>query len=165
MFAARIAARNFSWPIHAGKGLAAPHATRNGHFYWESGLWTRSLPKSLTGNGFLPYPSVSAAISDIIGNCWGNSVRPPTKLFLKPWLPKLAMMLFSPAWLPLSRPLATYPIHDNDLFKAGIPRNFQIFDPLDFIAEVTQHIPNKGEHQIRYYGWLASRRRKARRVF
>jgi len=58
-----------------------------------------------------------------------------------------------------------YPIHDNDLFKAGIPRNFQIFDPLDFIAEVTQHIPNKGEHQIRYYGWLASRRRKARRVF
>ena len=35
---------------------------------------------------------------------------------------------------------------------AGIPRNFEVFDPLDFLAEVTQHIPNKGEHQIRYYG-------------
>jgi hypothetical protein len=32
----------------------------------------------------------------------------------------------------------------------GIPRNFEVFDPLDFLAEVTQHIPNKGEHQIRY---------------
>jgi hypothetical protein len=27
-----------------------------------------------------------------------------------------------------------------------------VYDPLDFLAEVTQHIPNKGEHQIRYYG-------------
>lgn len=24
---------------------------------------------------------------------------------------------------------------------SGIPRNFEIFDPLDFLAEVTQHIP------------------------
>jgi hypothetical protein len=23
----------------------------------------------------------------------------------------------------------------------GIPRNFEVFDPLDFLAEVTQHIP------------------------
>jgi len=34
----------------------------------------------------------------------------------------------------------------------GIPRNFEVFEPLDFVAEVTQHIPDKGEHQIRYYG-------------
>jgi hypothetical protein len=25
-----------------------------------------------------------------------------------------------------------------------VSRNFQVFDPLDFLAEVTQHIPNKG---------------------
>jgi hypothetical protein len=31
-------------------------------------------------------------------------------------------------------------------------RNYEIYDPLDFLAEVTQHIPNKGEHQIWYYG-------------
>ncbi len=35
---------------------------------------------------------------------------------------------------------------------AGIARNFEVYDPLDFLAEVTRHIPNKGEHPIRYYG-------------
>jgi len=41
----------------------------------------------------------------------------------------------------------------------GIPRNYELFDPLDFLAAVTQHIPNKGEHQIRYYGWYSNKRR------
>jgi hypothetical protein len=45
----------------------------------------------------------------------------------------------------------------------GIPRNFEVFDPLDFLAEVTQHIPNKGEHQIRYYGFYSNKRRGMRR--
>ena len=27
-------------------------------------------------------------------------------------------------------------------------RNFQVFDALEFLAEVTQHIPNKGQHLI-----------------
>ena len=40
----------------------------------------------------------------------------------------------------------------------GIPRNFEVFDPLDFLAEVTQHIPNKGEHQIRYYGCYSNKK-------
>ncbi|MBN1576868.1 MAG: transposase [Chitinispirillaceae bacterium] len=34
-----------------------------------------------------------------------------------------------------------------------------MFDPLDFLAAATQHIPNKGEHQIRYYGWYSNKRR------
>ena len=38
-----------------------------------------------------------------------------------------------------------------DLF-GGVARNYQLFEPLDFLAELTQHIPNKGEHFIRYYG-------------
>ena len=29
----------------------------------------------------------------------------------------------------------------------------------NFLAEVTQHIPNKGEHQIRYYGWYSNKKR------
>jgi len=37
--------------------------------------------------------------------------------------------------------------------------NFEVFDPLDFLAEVTQHIPNKGEHLIRYYGFYLNKRR------
>jgi len=43
-----------------------------------------------------------------------------------------------------------------DLF-GGVPRNFQVLDALDFLAEVTQHIPDKGEHLARYYGWYAHR--------
>lgn len=43
-----------------------------------------------------------------------------------------------------------FPILGNEKLKAGAKRNFEIFDPVDFLAKVTQHIPNKGEHQIRY---------------
>ena len=46
--------------------------------------------------------------------------------------------------------------------RAGGNRNFQVFDPLDFLAEVTQHIPNKGEHTIRYYGWYSNKSRGMR---
>lgn len=46
---------------------------------------------------------------------------------------------------------------------AGGPRrNFQVFSALDFLAEVTQHIPDKGEHLVRYYGWYSFRRRGMR---
>jgi len=44
----------------------------------------------------------------------------------------------------------------------GVKRNFQIFDPLDFLAELTQHIPNKGEHLIRYYGHYSNKARGMR---
>ena len=52
-----------------------------------------------------------------------------------------------------------FPISDDGTLMAGIPRNFEVFDPLDFLAEVTQHIPNKGEHQVRYYGWYSNKKR------
>ena len=41
-------------------------------------------------------------------------------------------------------------------------RNFQVFDPLDFLAEVTQHIPDPGQHLILYYGWYSNKTRGAR---
>jgi hypothetical protein len=50
-----------------------------------------------------------------------------------------------------------------DLF-GGVPRNFQVLDALDFLAEVTQHIPDKGEHLARYYGWYSHRCRGLRAV-
>ena len=40
-----------------------------------------------------------------------------------------------------------FPILGNEKLAAGIKRNFEMFEPLDFLAEVTQHIPNRGEHQ------------------
>ena len=46
--------------------------------------------------------------------------------------------------------------------KSGTSRNYEIFDPLDFLAEVTQHIPNKGQHQIHYYGSYSNKKRGLR---
>jgi len=40
-----------------------------------------------------------------------------------------------------------------------LTRNFEIFDPLDFLAQVTQHIPDKGQHLIRYYGRYSNKTR------
>jgi hypothetical protein len=34
---------------------------------------------------------------------------------------------------------------------------------LEFLAEVTQHIPDKGEHLVRYYGWYSHRQRGIRK--
>ena len=45
----------------------------------------------------------------------------------------------------------------------GPNRNFEIFDPLDFLAAVTCHIPNRGEHLVRYYGYYSSVQRGRRR--
>ena len=33
-----------------------------------------------------------------------------------------------------------------------IHRNFEIFSPCDFIAAITQHIPDKSFQLVRYYG-------------
>ena len=52
-----------------------------------------------------------------------------------------------------------FPLSGDATLMKGIPRNFEVFEPLDFLAEVTQHIPNKGEHQIRYYGWYSNKKR------
>jgi hypothetical protein len=46
--------------------------------------------------------------------------------------------------------------------RSGPKRNFQVFSALDFLAEVTQHIPDKGEHLVRYYGWYSHRQRGIR---
>ena len=46
--------------------------------------------------------------------------------------------------------------------RGGPRRNFQVFSALDFLAEVTQHIPEKGEHLVRYYGWYSHRQRGIR---
>ena len=55
-----------------------------------------------------------------------------------------------------------FPEPGDETLKGGASRNFQVFDPLDFIAEITQHIPNKGEHTIRYYGFYSNKARGMR---
>jgi hypothetical protein len=48
-----------------------------------------------------------------------------------------------------------------DLFN-GVSRNFQVFDPLDFIAELTQHVPEPNSHLVRYFGWYSNKSRGLR---
>lgn len=45
----------------------------------------------------------------------------------------------------------------------GPNRNFQVYAPLDFLAAVTAHIPDRREHLVRYYGWYSSVQREKRR--
>lgn len=42
-------------------------------------------------------------------------------------------------------------------YVPGVKENVKLFPVLDFIAELTQHIPHKGKHLIRYYGLYSSR--------
>ncbi len=44
-----------------------------------------------------------------------------------------------------------------------LKRRFEIFPVLDWIAAVTAHIPNKGEHLVRYYGWYSNVNRGKRK--
>ena len=42
-------------------------------------------------------------------------------------------------------------------------RNFQVFSPLEFIASITQHIPETSFQLVRYYGWYSNRMRGDRK--
>ncbi len=56
-----------------------------------------------------------------------------------------------------------FPDPESPELARGPSRNFQILDPLDFVAEFTQHIPPKGAHLVRYYGWYSNKARGMRR--
>jgi len=56
-----------------------------------------------------------------------------------------------------------FPDQNGDGIASGPKRNFQILSPLDFLAEFTQHIPPKGSHLIRYYGWYSNKARGMRK--
>ncbi len=45
-----------------------------------------------------------------------------------------------------------------DLF-GDVARNFQFFDPLDFIAELTRHIPDARKHLTRSFGFYSNKAR------
>ena len=55
-----------------------------------------------------------------------------------------------------------FPEPGDDELLAGPARNFQVFDPLDFLAEVTQHIPDPGSKLLRDYGWYSHKTRGQR---
>ena len=56
-----------------------------------------------------------------------------------------------------------FPNPQSTNLTAGTKRNFQILSPLDFLAEFTQHIPPKGSHIIRYFGFYSNKNRGMRK--
>jgi len=56
-----------------------------------------------------------------------------------------------------------FPDQHGDGMQSGPKRNYQILSPLDFLAELTQHIPPQGAHLIRYYGWYSNKSRGMRK--
>ena len=55
-----------------------------------------------------------------------------------------------------------FPRPGDERLREGVSRNFQVFDALEFLAEVTQHIPDKGQHLIHYFGWYSNKERGMR---
>ena len=47
--------------------------------------------------------------------------------------------------------------------QRNIKRNFEVCDAKDFIAMLTQHIPNKSFQMVRYYGWYSNKKRGIRK--
>ncbi len=50
-------------------------------------------------------------------------------------------------------------IYRSKMSHGGNKRNFQTFKPFEFIAAITQHIPERLAQMVRYYGWYSNRMR------
>ena len=61
-----------------------------------------------------------------------------------------------PHGLPFSR---RCPDLARSALRGGPRRNFQSFSTLNFLAELSWHISEKGEHLVRHYGWYSHRQR------
>ena len=72
---------------------------------------------------------------------------------------------FSVEKMQVQRPGGASPdstiIYRSDM-NEKIHRNFEIFSPCDFIAAITQHIPDKSFQLVRYYGWYSNKMRGQR---
>ncbi len=51
----------------------------------------------------------------------------------------------------------------DERLREGVSRNFQVFKALEFLAEVTQHMPDKGQHLIHCLGWYSNKERGERK--
>ena len=51
----------------------------------------------------------------------------------------------------------------SDIDRPRHQANFRVFDPLDFLAEVSAHIPDPHEKTTLFYGWYSNRTRGYRR--
>ncbi|KAA3593402.1 MAG: transposase [Candidatus Scalindua sp. AMX11] len=54
-------------------------------------------------------------------------------------------------------------IYQSKMTPGKNKRNFQIYTPEEFIAAITQHIPEKSFQMVRYYGWYSNKSRGVRK--
>jgi len=54
-------------------------------------------------------------------------------------------------------------IYRSDIVHPRHQANFRVFDPLDFLAEVSAHIPDAHEKTTLFYGWYSNRTRGYRK--
>lgn len=53
-------------------------------------------------------------------------------------------------------------LYQSTMSHGSNKKNFEIFTAEEFIAAITQHIPDKSFQMVRYYGWYSSRSRGER---
>ena len=92
---------------------------------------------------------------------WGRSIPPENRAERESLCQYILRNPFSEAKVTLEHPKDTV-IYRSRL-NPKINRNFQIFDPVDFLAVLSQHIPDKGVQMIRYYGLYSNKARGIRR--
>ena len=90
----------------------------------------------------------------------GESVPPEAKADLEDLAQYILRNPFSVEKMTLESP-GDIVIYRSRL-NAKINRNFEMFTPTDFLAAITQHIPDKGVQMVRYYGWYSNKMRGVR---
>jgi len=55
-------------------------------------------------------------------------------------------------------------IYRSKMSHGGNKKNFQAFSSMEFIASITQHLPERLAQIVRYYGWYSNRMRGDRNM-
>ena len=92
----------------------------------------------------------------------GESVPPENKALLEQLTQYILRNPFSVEKMTLLAPKDT--VMYRSRLNPKINRNFEIFTPTDFLAAITQHIPDKSAQMIRYYGWYSNKMRGQRHM-
>ena len=66
-------------------------------------------------------------------------------------------------WRSSGTTLKTGTVLYHSMMHPVLKRNFEVFSACDWLAALTAHIPNAGEHLVRYYGWYSNVNRGKRR--
>ena len=93
----------------------------------------------------------------------GDPIKPDQKLALERTARYIIRNTFSLKKMTYNEETNTV-LYKTDKIHPKTKRNFEVFTTHEFIAAITQHIPDKGAQMVRYYGWYSNRLRGRRRM-